>query len=127
VPLTPTRSFPAAGAPPWPLGGAYNLATHLIAEQLGWQPFRRQLNQWRRQTLGLAPVGLLGPGRRQRRRRQPVLYGFSPSVLPKPPDWGRHLHVTGYWFPDPDPAWQPPPWRGSGRLARRRCMSALAA
>ena len=45
VPLTPTRAFPAASAPPWPLGGAYNLATHMIAEQLGWQPFRRQLNQ----------------------------------------------------------------------------------
>jgi len=41
VPLTPTRAFPAAGAPPWPLGGAYHLATHLVAEQLGWQPFRR--------------------------------------------------------------------------------------
>jgi sterol 3beta-glucosyltransferase len=109
VPLTPTRAFPAAGAPAWPLGGAYNLATHLVAEQLGWQPFRRQLNHWRRQTLGLAPVGLLGPGRHQRRHREPVLYGYSPSVVPKPPDWGSHLHVTGYWFPDPDPAWQPPP------------------
>jgi sterol 3beta-glucosyltransferase len=109
VPLSPTRAFPAAGAPPWPLGGAYNLATHLVAEQLGWQPFRRQLNHWRRQRLGLAPVGLLGPGRYQRRRRQPVLYGYSPSVVPRPRDWGSHLHVTGYWFPDPDPAWQPPP------------------
>jgi sterol 3beta-glucosyltransferase len=109
VPLTPTRAFPAAGAPPWPLGGAYNLATHLIAEQLGWQPFRRQLNQWRRQTLDLGPVGLLGPGRHQRRHREPVLYGYSPSVVPKPPDWGSHLYVTGYWFTDPDPAWQPPP------------------
>jgi sterol 3beta-glucosyltransferase len=109
VPLTPTRAFPAAGAPPWPLGGAYNLVTHLIAEQLGWQPFRRQLNHWRRQTLGLPPVGLLGPGRHQRRHREPVLYGYSPSVVPKPPDWGSHLHVTGYWFTDPDPAWQPPP------------------
>jgi sterol 3beta-glucosyltransferase len=109
VPLSPTRSFPAAGAPPWRLGGAYNLVTHLIAEQLGWQPFRRQLNHWRRHGLGLAPVGLLGPGRRQRHHREPVLYGYSPSVVPKPPDWGSHLHVTGYWFPEPDPAWQPPP------------------
>jgi sterol 3beta-glucosyltransferase len=109
VPLTPTRAFPAAGAPPWPLGGAYHLATHLVAEQLGWQPFRRQLNQWRRQTLDLGPVGLLGPGRHQRRHHQPVLYGYSPSVVPKPPDWGSHLYVTGYWFTDPDPAWRPPP------------------
>ncbi len=97
-------------------------------EQLGWQPFRRHFNHWRRQRLGLAPVGLLGPGRYQRRRRQPVLYGYSSSVVPRPRDWGSHLHVTGYWFPDPDPAWQPrPPSPGSSGLACRRCMSALAA
>jgi sterol 3beta-glucosyltransferase len=108
VPLTPTRAFPAAGAPAWPLGGAYNRLTHLVAEQLGWQPFRRQLNQWRRQRLGLGPAPLAGLVAAGRRRQVPVLYGYSPSVVPKPPDWGAHLHVTGYWFPDPQPAWQPP-------------------
>ena len=108
VPLTPTRSFPAAGAPAWPLGGAYNHLTHLVAEQLSWQPFRRLINQWRRQSLGLGPAPLRGLVAAQRRRQAPVLYGYSPSVLPKPPDWGAHLHVTGYWFPDPQPAWQPP-------------------
>jgi sterol 3beta-glucosyltransferase len=108
VPLTPTRTFPAAGAPAWPLGGAYNHLTHLVAEQLAWQPFRRQLNQWRRQRLGLGPAPLRGLAAAGRRRQVPVLYGYSPSVVPKPPDWGAHLHVTGYWFPDPQPAWQPP-------------------
>ena len=38
----------------------------------------------------------------------PWLFGYSPSVLPKPPDWADHHHVTGYWFLDPPPAWQPP-------------------
>ena len=108
VPLTPTRAFPAAGAPSWPLGGAYHLATHLVAEQLGWQPFRRQLNHWRRQRLGLGPAPLAGLVAAQRRRQVPVLYGYSPSVVPKPPDWGAHLHVTGYWFGDPQPDWPPP-------------------
>jgi sterol 3beta-glucosyltransferase len=108
VPLTPTRSFPAAGAPTWPLGGAYNHLTHLAAEQLSWQPFRRLINQWRRQSLGLGPAPLRGLVADQRRRQAPVLYGYSPSVLSKPPDWGAHLHVTGYWFGDPQPDWQPP-------------------
>jgi sterol 3beta-glucosyltransferase len=107
VPVAPTRAFPDIGAPPWPLGGLYNRLTHLVGGQLGWQPFRRQVNHWRRSTLGLGPAPLLGPLAR-RRRHAPVLHGYSPCLLPKPPDWGEHLHVTGYWFPDPNPQWQPP-------------------
>jgi UDP:flavonoid glycosyltransferase YjiC (YdhE family) len=38
----------------------------------------------------------------------PVLYGFSPSVLPPPPDWSSEVHVTGYWFLDPPEDWTPP-------------------
>ena len=38
----------------------------------------------------------------------PWLYGYSPQVLPKPPDWADNLHVTGYWFLDAQPNWQPP-------------------
>ncbi len=32
----------------------------------------------------------------------------SPQVLPKPSDWDDHHHVTGYWFLDAQPDWQPP-------------------
>jgi hypothetical protein len=71
------------------------LLSHLVAVQFGWQPFRGLINQWRRHTLGLPPAPLLGPDRAPRRRRAPVLYGYSRWVVPKPPDWGQHLHVTG--------------------------------
>jgi UDP:flavonoid glycosyltransferase YjiC (YdhE family) len=110
VPLEPTRAFPDIGAPPWPwpLGGLYNRLTRLAGEQATWQPFRRQVNRWRRSALEVGPAPLLGPYARQRRRHAPVLHGYSPSVLPKPPDWGAHVYVTGYWFPDPNPHWQPP-------------------
>jgi sterol 3beta-glucosyltransferase len=37
----------------------------------------------------------------------PVLNGFSAHVVPRPPDWGEHVHITGYWFP-PEGEWQPP-------------------
>jgi hypothetical protein len=50
VPLTPTRAFPPPAPHAGGWRGAYHLATHLVAEQLGWQPFRRQLNHWRHQT-----------------------------------------------------------------------------
>ena len=38
----------------------------------------------------------------------PVLYAYSPTLLP-PPDWPSRFHVTGAWFLDPPPDWQPPP------------------
>ncbi len=28
--------------------------------------------------------------------------------MPKPPDWGDHIFVTGYWLLDSPPGWQPP-------------------
>lgn len=28
----------------------------------------------------------------------PFMYCFSPSVLPKPSDWGPHIDVVGYFF-----------------------------
>jgi UDP:flavonoid glycosyltransferase YjiC (YdhE family) len=41
-------------------------------------------------------------------RAVPLLYGYSPTVVPKPSDWDEHAHVTGYWFLDHAPDWQPP-------------------
>jgi UDP:flavonoid glycosyltransferase YjiC (YdhE family) len=39
----------------------------------------------------------------------PILYGYSPAVIPPAPDWPPSVHVTGYWFPDPPASWAPPP------------------
>lgn len=38
----------------------------------------------------------------------PMLYGHSAYVLPRPDDWREHWYVTGYWFLDAAPDWQPP-------------------
>ncbi len=67
---------------------------------------QRQLDEWRTQTLGLAPL----PWRRHVRevRRLPHLFGYSPSVLPRPRDWAPWVHVPGYWFLD-DPGHYTPP------------------
>ena len=39
----------------------------------------------------------------------PTLIGVSPLVTPPPTDWGKHIHVTGYWFLDAPADWQPSP------------------
>jgi UDP:flavonoid glycosyltransferase YjiC (YdhE family) len=109
MPLTRTGAFPLLFFPPQfaSLPG-YNRLTYRMAEQMGWQPFRRAINRWRQGELGLPKTPFWGHFRQMARERMPVLNGFSAHVVPRPPDWGEHVHVTGYWFLD-DQAWQPPP------------------
>jgi len=39
----------------------------------------------------------------------PLLYGFSPAVLPRSAAWGDDIEITGYWFADEPEGWTPPP------------------
>lgn len=41
-------------------------------------------------------------------RSRPVLLGYSPHVIPHPPDWPDIFHTTGYWFLDETGPWEPP-------------------
>ena len=105
--LTPTRTFPVVGMPALPFGGRYNRLTYVLAEAFVTLLLRGRINRWRTQTLGLPRYQ--GPGLFSALRQSgtPTLYGFSSTVLSKPPDWGAHVHVTGYWFL-PAQEWQPP-------------------
>jgi UDP:flavonoid glycosyltransferase YjiC (YdhE family) len=95
------------GSPVHRLPGPLNRLTHVAANQAFWQLCRRPVNGWRGR-LGLPDHPFLGPYRRMREERRPLLYGFSPAVVPRPADWDPWVHVTGYWFL-PEPAgWQPP-------------------
>lgn len=40
--------------------------------------------------------------------QMPILYGVSPLVMPRDPKWRWDNFVTGYWFNEPDPTYQPP-------------------
>jgi UDP:flavonoid glycosyltransferase YjiC (YdhE family) len=74
-----------------------------IYNRLTWRwalPFTKMgqsaVDRWRQHTLGLAPISWSDELRVL--RSLPHLFGFSPSVLPKPRDWAEWVHVTGYWF-----------------------------
>ena len=73
-----------------------------------WQNYRAADNKARREILQIAPLPFLGPFAAQHRQRQTILYGYSPLVVPPPPDWEDFIHVTGYWFPEPPGGWEPP-------------------
>jgi UDP:flavonoid glycosyltransferase YjiC (YdhE family) len=96
--------WPRVEAWPWPLNRLYNNMTYTAA-LLFWRIFRARLNRWRSETLGLRPLSIRQEARAA--HALPHLHGFSASVLPRPRDWPRDAHVTGYWFLD-DPIANPP-------------------
>jgi UDP:flavonoid glycosyltransferase YjiC (YdhE family) len=108
MPIAPTKHQPMLAFPSSlaRLPG-YNAFTHWLAYQLVWQGYRPAVSRWRQRTLGLPKAPLWGYARSMVERRVPVLNGFSAHVVPRPPDWGEHVHITGYWFPEEE-GWQPP-------------------
>jgi sterol 3beta-glucosyltransferase len=109
-PFTPTTRFPAILFPQSiaKLGGYINRLSHHLFRQIMWQSSRKGDGLARKRVLGLPPAPFLGPYNSAHFQRLPILYGFSPSIIPKPADW-RNTHVTGYWFLEEAPDWTPPP------------------
>jgi sterol 3beta-glucosyltransferase len=111
-PVTPTAAWvtsTGAEAPRWlPARGRLNYTSGHLSNQLFFRLMLPTINACRREVLGLPPLPWklyaaldIAP--------EPIIYGYSPHVVPVPPDWGPWLHVTGYWFNEPDPAYRPPP------------------
>jgi sterol 3beta-glucosyltransferase len=109
-PNLPTTVFPQPFATTgYPWGGMFNKAGFFIHSFLHWQIVRKSVNRWRKDTLGLAPLSFRDTLLRQvARMRPPLLYGYSPSLVPRPCDWNmQRVEVTGYWFLDTK-AFDPP-------------------
>jgi sterol 3beta-glucosyltransferase len=68
-------------------------------------PYRRLINQWRHEKLGLPPFR---DERSLHGRPVPKLYAYSRYVVLPPADWDENAIVTGYWFLDSASNWQPP-------------------
>lgn len=105
-PFTPTQEFSSILTPKLP--AFLNRLSHQLARQLMWQGFRSADTIARKKVLNLPAAPLLGPYASKSTHNMPVLYGFSPSVIPTPSDWKGNTHITGYWFVDETDDWQPP-------------------
>ncbi|MFJ5999382.1 glycosyltransferase [Streptomyces sp. NPDC092370] len=105
-PSQPTRVFPHPFLPAARFLGAPGNRLSFEAVDLGsWLVFREFLDDWRMKDLGLPSVS---PRALLRLARQaPVLCAFSPTVVPRPADWGPNVHVTGFWHHE-QPLWKPP-------------------
>lgn len=95
-----TSAFPGVVFPDLPFGPTYRRLTHTVVNQtfhLGGRflysrvrhnrPWLPKLNRW--------PFGGRPP------HNTPILFGFSPCVIPRPGDWPESVQMTGYWFLEP--------------------------
>ncbi len=84
-----------------------NYYTHTVTRTLYWRLFSKTVNAARHDVLGLPSYGKQSPLQAIEAGSMPLLFGFSPLVLPKPDDWGTNVYVTGFWHLDYRATWQP--------------------
>jgi sterol 3beta-glucosyltransferase len=99
IPITPTRTFPSPFVS-WRVPHPLNRLSHDLVNGLMWRAFRGRTNEARAEVAAL-------PGRRRQWTDQPMLYGISPSLLPRPDDWPSNAVICGQWVL-PTPRWAPP-------------------
>lgn len=84
----------------------FNLFTHLLVHQICWQVYWPVV---RKSWKGKTKVSIVGPYQRYLKEQQPILCGYSPTVLPRPADLPSQVIITGYWFLEVPSYWQPSP------------------
>lgn len=104
-PMTPSRHlFGAIGKipPTWlPFRGMINYYTTKLFNQLFYNLLLPSVNDCRKEVLSLRPMRpreywmLDSP-----QSATSIIYGYSPTIVPKPSDWCSNQQICGYWFLD---------------------------
>ena len=114
APLTRTRAFTCPLLPSQSACSAVAsdtaLRSYVMLEALLWRTAAEPINAWRTGTLRLPPMrDELGHFAAMARSRCPVLYGFSPRVVPPPTDFPARVIICGDWSLRASRTWAPPP------------------
>lgn len=108
IPASPTTAFPHPDLISTNQNPVINRLSYLVEEQLLWRSGGSKLNAWRKSALGLPPIKWPGIHREMRSRHVPILFGYSPLLVPRPHDWPEWYYVTGYWLHRTPESWHPP-------------------
>jgi sterol 3beta-glucosyltransferase len=105
--FTPTGDYPNVSLPDLKVR-SLNRWTHVASRQIvfcmsgfGYEQVRRRVGLPKRKLFSPFDNNPLRPS-------TPILCAWSPFVIPPSSDWSSNVHVTGYFFDDPDDAYQPP-------------------
>ncbi|KAI2737066.1 CAZyme family GT1 [Penicillium roqueforti] len=111
MPWSPTQSFPH------PLANVHrrnckptiaNFVSYNIVDMMVWEGLGDILNTLRRNTLALQPLDTMTAPSILHRLHVPHTYMWSPSLLPKPPDWADNIDVCGFGFLLSETSYTPP-------------------
>ena len=110
-PYTPTTQFPhaLANVRQSNVDRAYsNFMSYPLVEMMTWQGLGDLVNKFRVRSLGLDPVSTLWAPGSMYRLAVPHTYLWSPSLVPKPRDWGPEIDLAGFVFLDLGSSFKPP-------------------
>ncbi|CAN7199366.1 glycosyltransferase [Trinickia sp. LjRoot230] len=100
IPISPTAAFASPFLRPTMVPRFLNRVSHRFVNAMLWRAFRTTTNAARATVCGL-------PKRSRVWTEHPILYGISPTLLPRPDDWPDHAQICGQWV-GPAAAWTPP-------------------
>ena len=101
IPITPTTAFASPFLPPRLVPKWLNKPSHTFINNAIWKLLRKKTNAARARVCGLPP-------QRAVPTNHPMLWGVSPSLLPRPDDYPSTATICGQWVA-PTRHWEPPP------------------
>jgi sterol 3beta-glucosyltransferase len=102
-----TAAFPAILLCANDLGKFLNRWSHRLQISMLMRSFREIVKQWCRNTLQVKSPGRFMNYLSRNGDPIPVLYPYSPMVLPMPGDWNNTTLASGYWFLERHEDWKP--------------------
>jgi len=107
-PMDPNRTMPLPVVSSQTLPSWINSASYRLGYLLIGLVEKHYLTPWRRENhLDLRRVRT-SPDYRAGDREALVIYAFSPHVVPRAPEWGGNIHMSGFWLDEHPVAWTPP-------------------
>ena len=101
IPITPTAAFASPFLPPALVPKWLNRTSHRFINSAIWSLLRKKTNAARASVCRLPPQRGVFSG-------HPMIWGVSPSLLPRPDDYPLDIFICGQWIA-PAPDWSPPP------------------
>ena len=102
-PMIPTKAYPALiFYDSVRLGKAFNLLTHVLFQQILWQMSKASIKRFWKDKFAGIPHNFSNPFSQLQSENRLTLVACSNYVFPKPQDWSKEVHNTGYWFLDED-------------------------
>ncbi|EXJ71992.1 uncharacterized protein A1O5_04495 [Cladophialophora psammophila CBS 110553] len=101
MPWSPTREFPQPIAnikSSKASGSMTNEMSYTLVDMMTWEGLGDITNKFRKETLGLHILSQAAATDMLHRLRIPYTYCWSPTLIPKPKDWGPHITIAGFYF-----------------------------